>query len=259
MTVCFSLCLHAQDEYHDYIQARRSGDETGEGANLDADDAAGECDAACEGQVEGQGEEEQPMEVDALVEVQPDEVVNDCTARAFEDGEWLPALKKQMPLKLASLQSIDASSIAPTVVTPSRNPLKLVAEAPSATLTPSPVSPPVVLKEIYLIAESPLKAAKTELDEDTLQERLGSISDDGHGVVEPPEPRMSKEAAMRELALLEAQLFSSQLHLGHARPIFGIDHGQANTCDNVHFLRLQMSSMTSAVSETASRSSSVEL
>ena len=205
--------LFAEEDYEEYLVFRRVGAASREAEDLDDDDEAGEFDALCEGMCEGQGEEEVPAELDALVEVQGVEPVTDTADKSFAastDGDWLPNLKKQQPLKLDSSLSIGTASVASTIVTPSRNPA--LPEVPSGALTPSPVSPPVDTKvrEIYLIAESPLKMAKTEIDEDTCPERVASILEDGEGVAQPPEPAMNKESAMRELALLEARLFQSQ-------------------------------------------------
>ena len=209
------MFLLSQDDYTDYISRRRATTVT---QAPDLDEAAGESDAEHEGIMEGEGEEELPHEDDAVMEVAPATTHVPLTSASLAalskckdpspgaavadnalpaSAAWLPTLKKLDVMKLGSSTSIGEASVAPTVMcTPSPKPLP---NAPS--LTPSPVSPPVVVKEVFLIAESPVKMTKVEIPEE-----LNNSNSDG-----VLEPKLDRRAMKRELALLEAQLFSSQL------------------------------------------------
>ena len=168
---------------------------------VDIDEAAGESDAL----LEDEGEEETPREQDEILEFPqalPDEPVLEDTAPALCDK---PLLLKQGPLKMASSQSLGSVSIAPTIITPSRSPGVFPGLA-SGAITPSPVSPPVITKEVLLIVDTPKKCVKAEPFEDE-----GFPPSDGIAEAPVPEPPVDKEAMMRELALLEAQLLLTQL------------------------------------------------
>ena len=157
-----SHMFSCKDAYASYIARRRAS-----AAVPDTDVAAGEGDAEYEGMMENDGEEEHPIVDDALVEVAPakplkpplaavtltgllDDVKEAEPLTASTDAMWLPVLKKQRLMKMTSATSISEASVAPTTLcTPSPKPGQS-----GSSLTPSPVSPPVLVKEVYLIPES---------------------------------------------------------------------------------------------------------
>ena len=117
-----------------------------------------------------------------------------------------PALSKLEPLALRS-----SSSLAPTELeTPDRERPALADRMlpyDEGKLTPTPVSPPpsVIVKEVVLVVDSPKKVVKAEIPQDEASEGVAPVVAETSGSIP------SKVEAMRELALLEAQLLNSQL------------------------------------------------
>ena len=142
------------------------------------------------------------------------------------------------PEWLAGLVTSDSPTSLPSTVpvTPVRQeprPSQLQLTTHQEIYTPTPVSPPVLVKEVLLIVDTPKKClVKAEMPEETCPEGVQelrrarehlqeAVPEDVPAPLQEPvqEParaaveKMDKHVAMRELALLEAELLQSQ----HAR------------------------------------------
>ena len=154
---------------------------------------AGEGDALHEACEPEEGEEENELAHDE--EVVPEECAPEPAVPA------LPMLDTLRLVHANSSTSI-AESVAQTLIeTPSPRKAALLA-LPSTQLTPEPVSAPPRVQEVFLIADSPLKLVKAEPHE-------GDEEPQEHEEARPA-IAMDRSSAMRELALLEAQLLMSQ-------------------------------------------------
>jgi hypothetical protein len=167
----------------------------------DDDEAQGEQDAVNE-EGEDAGEEEMP-EDDACV-------LPDGTSRVvagLPGVDELPPLPAPVPDKPVVLDRQDTSST-PVVPTPSADlvtPLRNNRLVDRIAFTPTPVSEPP--RETILVLDSPMRVKREPLEQ--REPATANADADGESAAKPPVG--GKQAAMRELALLQAQLSESQL------------------------------------------------
>ena len=155
------------------------------------------------------------LAVPASVSIRADAIVEPgCPVPLQEHVPVVPSSVSHAPdlHKLGPLALRSSSSLAPTELeTPDRERPALADRMlpyDEGKLTPTPVSPPpsIIVKEVVLVVDSPKKVVKAEIPEDVSEGVAPVVAETSERV-----PIKSRAAAMRELAILEAELLNSQL------------------------------------------------
>ena len=139
--------------------------------------------------------------------------LSDHPVAALVADSPIPSQAQWQQQLMHSNSSTSVGSAAPTLIeTPSpRKAALALLPSNSVMWTPTPVSAPPrpkeVLKEVLLVVDSPLKLVKTEPSEDKEDSEAKHVAPHASGI---KGAQMDRAAAMRELALLEAQLLQSQ-------------------------------------------------